>query len=182
MHQIFPTEGGLKKFTPTNENEWEYQEFLMSSSPEIEDIYGYLPLDKAICGDAIIHIYNFLCEKEKVKANNFSSGEILMRGMMKKDSICQKSIDLFLKFLGTEVSNFALETLPSKGIYLMGGYLSILKSYIKQENSAFLNGYFGKGPKVNEMLAKFPIYFVPQEDLISSGCIVELKRFIINQD
>jgi len=97
---------------------------------------------------------------------------------MKKDELCKTTVDFFLKILGTEISNFALETIPHKGIYLTGGYLTILQNYLKESNNAFLSGYLGKGPKINEMLSKFPIYLVKKEDLISSGCLIELKRLL----
>lgn len=178
VHQIFPTEGGLKKFSPTNENEWEYQEFLMKELPELEEKFGYLPLDKAFCGDAITNMYKYFCNKEKKTSQAMYAGEILIKGMNKSDEICQKTVEFFLKILGIEVSNFALETLPTNGIYLVGGYLSILANLLKDHNSSFMSGYLGKGPKVNEMLSKFPIYLVRKEDLVSSGCIIELKKMM----
>jgi len=177
-HQIFPTEGGLKKFSPTTEIEWEYEEFLLKEVPEIEEKYGYLPLDKAFCGDAIASMYKYFCQKEKKTTLKLVPGEILYKGMNKMDSICEKTVEFFLRILGVEVSNFALETLPTNGIYLVGGYLSILGKLLKEENNSFMGGYLGKGPKVNEILSKFPIYLVKKEDLVSSGCIIELRNFI----
>jgi glucokinase len=121
----------LKKFSPTNENEWEYEEYLMKEMPDLEEKYGYLPLDKAFCGDAITHMYKYFCQKENQKPQTLFSGEILFKGMNKKDTICEKTVEFFLRVLGVEVSNFALETLPTNGIYLVGGYLSILMKMLK---------------------------------------------------
>jgi len=168
----------MKKFTATNDTEWEYEEFLMKEMPDIEEKYGYLPLDKAFCGDAITYMYKFFCQKENTKIQCLFPGEILIKGMNKKDSICEKTVDFFLRILGVEVSNFALETLPSKGIYLVGGYLSILMKMLQEPNNAFLRGYLGKGQMVNEMLLKFPIYLVKKEDLVSSGCLIELRKMM----
>lgn len=161
-----------------NELEWEYEEFVMNEIPEIEEKYGYLPLDKAFCGDAISTMYKYFCQKEKINALKLVPGEILFKGMNKMDPICEKTVEFFLRILGVEVSNFALETLPSNGIYLVGGYLSILGTLLKEENNSFMKGYLGKGQKVNEILSKFPIYLVKKEDFVSSGCLTEMKNFI----
>jgi glucokinase len=105
-------------------------------------------------------------------------GEILIKGMNKVDPICEKTVEFFLRVLGVEVSNFALETLPSNGIDLVGGYLSILSKMLKEQSGSFMSGYLGKGQKVNEMLSKFPIYLVRKEDLVSSGCLIQLKNML----
>jgi len=172
----------MKKFTATNEIEWEYEEFLMKEIPDIEEKFGYLPLDKAFCGDAISYMYKYFCLKENQKVQCMFPGEILIKGMNKKDSICEKTVDFFLKILGVEVSNFALETLPTNGIYLVGGYLSLLMKRLQEPNNAFLGGYLGKGQKVNDMLSKVPIYLVKKEDLVSSGCLIELRKLIIEEN
>ncbi len=63
FYQICETQGGLKQFTPTNSDEWNYYQFVMEQTPSLQEEYGYLPLEKAFCGDAIVRIYNFICKK-----------------------------------------------------------------------------------------------------------------------
>lgn len=111
-------------------------------------------------------------------ARVLSPGEILERGISKKDVYCEKTLDFFCRLLGTEVSNFALETLPTKGIYLVGSHLSLIKSLLTQNENPFLSGYLGKGSTINQKLAKFPIYLVEKDDLVFEGCLIEMRKMI----
>lgn len=63
FYHICETQGGMKQFTPTNTDEWDYYQYVMDQTPNLQEEYGYLPLEKAICGDALIRMYKFFCEK-----------------------------------------------------------------------------------------------------------------------
>jgi len=108
-----------------------------------------------------------------------SSGEILIKGLHNKDPYCEKAIKFMGRLFGNEVSNFAVDNLPTGGIYLVGGVTKMMLSYIAgNPDNSFMEGYLSKGAKVNETLSKFPIYFVDRDDLVTTGCYVIIFDYL----
>jgi len=105
--------------------------------------------------------------------------EIIDEGLNETDEICEKSLNFMTRIFGNEVSNFAVDTLPSGGIFLLGDKTHSLKDLLtKSNNNPFLEGYKSKGSEVNESLSKFPIYIVNTANLTRLGSYILLRNDI----
>jgi glucokinase len=176
-HNVFGTEGGHKNFAPTSKIEWEYLNYVMEDNPEIKEKIGYLSTEKAFCGPGIPTIYRFFCKKDEVISENFTSEEIIQNGLSKSDKQCLKTLELFTTLYAKEISNFALNSLPYGGIYLVGGLTNAVADYmINDPESPFKAGYFSKGKVINSVLERFPIYIVKTIELGLRGTFVKAQK------
>jgi len=176
-YHVFGTEGGHKNFAPTAKLEWEYLNFVLEEYPEIKDKIGYLSTEKAFCGPGIPNIYKFFCQKENAESRELTSEEIMTRALAKEDPQCEKVLEMFSTLYAKEISNFALNSLPYGGIYLVGGLTNAVSDYLKDDpSSTFKNGYFSKGKIINSLLERFPIYIVKQKELGLLGAFVKAQK------
>jgi len=179
-YTVFGTEGGHKNFAPTSVTEWEYLNFVLEENPEIREKIGYLSTEKAFCGPGIPMIYKFFCKKADQEARLFTSEEIIQRGLAKSDPICQEVLNFFITLYAKEISNFALNTLPYGGIYLVGGLTNCVAEYLmKDPESPFKSAYFSKGKTINSVLEKFPIYIVKEKESGLLGAFVKAQKDVI---
>jgi len=176
-YHVFGTEGGHKNFAPTAKAEWEYLNFVLEEFPEIKEKFGYLSTEKAFCGPGIPNIYKFFCKKDGVEAREMTSEEIIKKALAKQDDQCIKVLELFSTLYAKEISNFALNSLPYGGIYLVGGLTNAVFEYLHSDpTSPFKNSYFSKGKVINSLLERFPIYIVKQKELGLLGAFVKAQK------
>jgi len=176
-YHVFGTEGGHKNFSPTAMLEWEYLNFVLDEFPDIKEKFGYLSTEKAFCGPGIPNIYKFFCRKDDIEAREISSEDIIQKALSKEDPQCVKVLEFFATLYAKEVSNFALNSLPYGGIYLVGGLTNAVWEYLKNDTSSpFKAGYFSKGKVINNILEKFPIYIVKEKELGLLGAFVKAQK------
>jgi len=176
-YTVFGTEGGHKNFAPTNKAEWDYLNYVLEENPEIKERIGYLSTEKAFCGPGIPNIYKFFCKKDDMKAEDYTSEQIIQKALAKEDKQCMKVLEFFSSLYAKEISNFALNSLPYGGIYLVGGLTNCVAEYImKDETSPFKDSYFSKGKIINSLLARFPIYIVKTQELGLLGAFVKAQQ------
>lgn len=109
-----------------------------------------------------------------------ASEEIIQRGLAKSDPICQEVLNFFITLYAKEISNFALNTLPYGGIYLVGGLTNCVAEYmLKDSESPFKSAYFSKGKTINNVLEKFPIYIVKEKESGLLGAFVKAQKDVI---
>jgi len=148
----------------------------MEEGTEIKEKIGYLSTEKSFCGPGIPNIYAFFCWKEQIIHENLTPEEIIQKGLAKSDPQCVQTLELFVTLYAKEISNFALNSLPYGGIYLVGGLTNAVADYIKEDPaSAFKNGYFSKGKVINGVLERFPIYIVKTRELGLRGTFIKAQ-------
>jgi len=180
-YHVFGTEGGHKNFAPTAKTEWEYLNFVLEEFPEIKEKFGYLSTEKAFCGPGLPNIYKFFCKKDDVQAKEITSEEIMKMALAKEDAQCVKVLELFSTLYAKEVSNFALNSLPYGGIYLVGGLTGAVMEYIQNDpSSPFKASYFSKGKVINSLLERFPIYIVKKKEVGLLGSFVKAQKDAFN--
>jgi len=176
-YHVFGTEGGHKNFSPTSMLEWDYLNFVLEEFPEIKEKFGYLSTEKAFCGPGIPNIYKFFCKTDNIEASEITSEEIIQRALAKEDRQCTKVLEFFSKLYAKEISNFALNSLPYGGIYLVGGLTNAVTEYLMNDpSSPFKNSYFSKGKTINNLLERFPIYVVKEKELGLLGAFVKAQK------
>lgn len=176
-YNAFGTEGGHKNFAPNSPLEWEYLNFFMEENPDIIEKFGYVSTEKAFCGPGIPVIYKFFCKKNGVEPSNFTSEDIIKRGLAKSDSVCLRVLEFFVSLYAKEVADFALNSLPYGGIYLVGSLTKAVEEYLlKDSSSPFKASYFSKGKIINQVLERFPIYIVKEKELGLLGSFVKAQK------
>jgi glucokinase len=71
--------------------------------------------------------------------DNLVNKDILENGLSEKCQVCVKVIELFISIYGAAAGNFALFTLPTGGLYLLGGLSIALEDYILKKTSFYVN-------------------------------------------
>ena len=167
-YQVFATEGGHTDFAPRSELEWRLLEYL-------KDDYNLdrISVERVVSGQGIVAIYRFLryikfaeestvigdkiSQWEAGKANLDPAAIIGQAALAKSDSLCQKTIEMFLEAYGAETGNLALKILPYGGIYIAGGIAAKILPLIRE--SSFLKVFKQKG-RMAPLLAKIPLKIV----------------------
>lgn len=78
--------------------------------------------------------------------------------MEKKDPLCLKVVDKFAEIFGTETGNLAVKTLPTGGIYLIGGVTAGMKDHLL-ENDTFMKHFYDKG-RLAKYMKTIPVHLV----------------------
>ncbi len=180
-HQIFPTEGGHTDFAPRSLLEFQLLSYLQEKY-DVERV----SVERVVSGQGIVAIYQFLRDQrftseapeiarviqaweqgEKLPKNQDAAATIAIAAMKKSDSLCEKTMAMFVSAYGAEAGNLALKLLPYGGIYIAGGIAAKIMPLM--ESSLFLEAFKHKG-RVSAAIEQVPVHIVlnPQVGLLGS--------------
>ena len=181
-HQVVATEGGHTDFAPRSELEWQLLQYIRERY-RIERV----SVERVVSGQGIVAIYQFLRdtqfatelaevgEKVKIWEQQVEKGEktvdpaaiISQTALQKSDSLCEKTMQMFVEAYGAEVGNFALKLLPYGGIYIAGGIAAKILPLMQEDR--FLAAFKQKG-RMRTLLEQMPVHIVlnPQVGLLGS--------------
>ena len=137
-YEIYSSEGGHVDFTVRNEEDWKLHQFAINyikTSNNEENKRGKaeitrVSIERLCAGPAVPLIYEFMKQQfpdlprvleEDKKPDELLSGDIISCGMKTKDELCMKVIRKFTEIFAVEVGNMCIKTLPTGGVYLLGG-------------------------------------------------------------
>ena len=187
---VNPSEGGHYDFPSRNERQFKYMKFL-------EKYYNidHVSVERGTCGQSIVPIYKFLLEElnidkdtelsKKIKdydgtENSLEqialNAEILKNGVSGKCKLCHETLNFFIELYGAAAGNIALVTIPTGGIYLLGGISITLENMIKN-NDIFMKAFIDKG-RFKDVLKKIPIFLIKTDDLGTRGCVEYARRLL----
>jgi glucokinase len=119
----FSTEGGHADFAPRSQTDMDIFHYLQRK-------YGIISWERVIAGPAIHDIYLFFLEarsrvqppwlKEEMERED-PSAVISRAALEEKDSVCQETLQIFVRYLARESSNLALKMKATGGLFLGGG-------------------------------------------------------------
>ena len=196
---IGSSEGGGQDFAAKSE-------FLMKLKKFIRDETGLgnVSIGKICSGRSLIPIYKFLHlygdENNKKFKRDEELGkridyfrsykqvhkvgeiniEITKRGLNGECELCRQTLLLFTEIFAEIAGDLALFTLPTSGVYLMGGITRILTPLILN-NTIFLN-HFKNKDLFWFLLQKLPIYLVQNKDIGLVGATEAARRILENID
>ena len=196
---IGSSEGGGQDFAAKSE-------FLMKLKKFIRDEMGLgnVSIGKICSGRSLIPIYKFLHlygdENNKKFKRDEELGkridyfrsykqvhkvgeiniEITKRGLNGECELCRQTLLLFTEIFAEIAGDLALFTLPTSGVYLMGGITRILTPLILN-NTIFLN-HFKNKDLFWFLLQKLPIYLVQNKDIGLVGATEAARRILENID
>ena len=194
---IGSSEGGGQDFAAKSE-------FLMKLKKFIRDEMGLgnVSIGKICSGRALIPIYKFLHlfgdehnkkferdEELGKKIDYFKSykkvhkvGEInvqiTQKGLNGECELCRQTLLLFTEIFAEIAGDLALFTLPTSGVYLMGGITRIITPLILN-NTIFMNHFKNKN-HFWFLLQKLPIYLVQNKDIGLVGAREAARRILEN--
>ena len=154
------SEGGHIAFSPREPQEMELLEFLSRR-------YGHVSFERVCSGSQLPNIYEFFLEKgifpepewlkkELAKAKD-KTPVIVSAAMENKADICEATLDMFVRALGTVTSNMAVTLLPTGGIFLGGGIPPrILDRLVRPD---FLSAIADKG-RFFELCSDMPVHVI----------------------
>ena len=153
----------------------------------------------------MVPIYKFLLEKEK-EINNINdidrdqilgekidkfndyrnkkvrdelSNENTQKGVKGECKLSRKVIELFIEILADAAGDLSLLTIPSNGIYLLGGISVAIEPFIKQ-NKIFIDSFIDRDHSF--LLKSFPIYLIKNPNIGMIGASEAARRIIENQE
>ena len=194
---IGSSEGGGQDFAAKSE-------FLMKLKQFIRDEMGLgnVSIGKICSGRALIPIYKFLHlfgdehnkkferdEELGKKIDYFKSykkvhkvGEInvqiTQKGLNGECELCRQTLLLFIEIFAEIAGDLALFTMPTNGLYLMGGITRIITPLILN-NTIFIN-HFKNKDHFWFLFQKFPIYLVKNKDIGLVGAREAARRILEN--
>ena len=194
---IGSSEGGGQDFAAKSE-------FLMKLKKFIRDETGLgnVSIGKICSGRALIPIYKFLHlfgdennkkferdEELGKKIDYFKSYKIVhkvgeinvqitQKGLNGECELCRQTLLLFTEIFAEIAGDLALFTLPTSGVYLMGGITRIITPLILN-NTIFMNHFKNKN-HFWFLLQKLPIYLVQNKDIGLVGAREAARRILEN--
>ncbi|MBF0273924.1 MAG: glucokinase [Nitrospinae bacterium] len=160
---VYPTEGGHSSFSPHNELEIHFLQYLMTKEEHVS-------FEGILAGKGLVKMYSFLKESgrftesekinEEMKTND-SAAVISQYGLNNEDKLCEEALDLFASIYGVESSNLALKFFALGGVYLAGGISPKIKE--KLLDGTFMKSFLHKG-KFRDFLTKIPVKIVMNEE------------------
>jgi len=196
-YTIGNSEGGHQNFSRKNRIFFELAEFVKS-----EYKLEHVTIENICSGQGMVPLYKFLLKKEQENGininnidreeslakkvdvfNNYAdkktrdklSNEITIKGVKNECHLSRKVVELFIEILADTASDLALLTLPSGGIYLLGGISITIEPFMKESN-LFMKYFVDKDHSF--MLKNFPVYLIKNDNIGMIGATEAARRII----
>ncbi len=157
---VCPTEGGHASFAPGNLEQVDLAAFL-------ERRHGHVSVERVASGSGIPNLYDFLIAsgrypepdwlKVELDAVNDRTPMIMDTAIQQGTPICVAALDLFVRILGGEVGNMALNVFATGGVYLGGGLPPRMVERLREAD--FRDAMCAKG-RFRELLEQIPVHII----------------------
>ncbi|MGK7930087.1 MAG: glucokinase [Microcystaceae cyanobacterium] len=182
FYHIFSSEGGHADFAPLSLLEREIVEYV-SDDLKIDRV----SVERIVSGQGIASIYKFLRNQNvSLESENMTTiyqqweTEIgqeektidlaaeVAKAANNNDSLCQQTMNLFVKSYGVEAGNLALKLLPYGGLYIAGGIAA--KNLELMQQGDFLKAFRAKG-RMRKLMKNIPVFIILNQKvgLIGAG-------------
>lgn len=187
-YEIFASEGGHADFAPRNLLEFQLLQYL-------QDKYkiSRVSVERVVSGQGIVALYQFLRDYQQEKESpeiakivrqwerEAESNEksvdaaavIASAAIEKRDSLCEKVMQMFVEAYGAEAGNLALKLLPYGGLYIAGGIAA--KNLSAITSGGFMRAFLHKG-RVSHLLERVPVYVVLNQNVGLLGAAICASR------
>lgn len=164
----FATEGGHTEFSPRNDFEVEFYQFL-------NKIYGIVTWENVLSKEGFYNIYRFLRDIGRHKEDEWLTERIqkedfltLISEVGKDNSsrLVKLSVEMFLEFLAREANNLVLKLKATGGLIITGEISD--KIYELVDKKKFYKD-FKISDRMEHLLKDIPIYFLRNEKEILQG-------------
>lgn len=155
----YASEGGHCSFSPRDQVDIELWKFLNAK-------FGHVSWERVISGQGIHNIYQFLRKHGGEKEPDWLAKQFLDRdpavvistaAKEKRDPVCVKTLQLFVKYLSIESAQLALKNKSTGGIYIGGGIVPKILSLIDKKE--FYKTFIEVG-RMETLLKSIPVKIV----------------------
>jgi len=161
-YEVIATEGGHVNFAPTTALEIELLKFLQSK-------FSHVSYEMILSGPGLLNIFDFLLhqnnlqntEHKQIFNSSDPAAEIAKQANENPNSIYTDVMNLFTHIYGAQAGNFALNCLPSGGIYIAGGIAVKNQSLIK--SPAFIEAFCAKGI-MSSLASEIPVKLITHSE------------------
>ena len=166
----YATEGGHCDFSPRNDLDWELWKSLHKR-------YDHVSWERVVSGLGIVTSYKFLRDfrgipepewlRDKIQQGD-AAAVITAVAHEKSDSICEETLDLFVRYLAIEAAQFALKTKATGGAHIGGGIVPKILRMINRE--VFTENFVSAG-RMNPLLQQMPVKVIlnPKTPLLGAA-------------
>ncbi len=165
----YASEGGHAGFTPVNQQEVEFWEFLYGN-------LGFVEAEDVISRPGLERIYEYMLYANRATKSDWYKKavdqpvKIIEMALAGKDKMAVKTLDFFINCYAAEAANLALKGMTLGGIYLGGELAPQIITMI--DNGKFMERFVQKG-KLESFLSKIPIDVIIDDKtaLLGAGCL-----------
>lgn len=150
------TEGGHADFAPVNREQYGLHEWLSRH-------YGHVSWERVLSGEGLRNVYHYFSGSEE----EIPLAQDISLAASEGEALATQVVGCFVTLLGQYAGNLALQFNPAAGIYLCGGVVGHLSSWIEQ---GFIAHYLDKG-RMRGQVRKVPAYLVSEQKIGLMGAI-----------
>lgn len=173
-YRPYGSEGGHAGFAPSTARERALLEYLAAR-------FDRVSCERVASGSGVPNLYDFLkstgeYEEPAWLAEALAAAEdptpVIIGAALKGDppcALCDATLDLFVRALGSEAGNMALKVLATGGVYLGGGIPPRILPALT--DGRFMEAFTAKG-RFTDLLAKVPVHVIdnPGAALFGAAC------------
>jgi glucokinase len=100
---------------------------------------------------------------------------VVVSSLAEQEPACARARSLFVRALGAEAGNAALRSLPSGGVWLIGG---VARSLVKPAIDPELQAAFLAKPPMQSRLEQIPLLLVEDDDVSLRGAVVVAQKLL----
>lgn len=123
----------------------------------LDQRYGHASAERAVSGAGLADIRRALCAIDCVPSDELTAEQVSTAALEKRDACSVEALALMCAFLGTAAGNVALTLGALGGVYLAGGIVPRLGTFL--DDSAFRERFERKG-RFTEYLASVPTFVI----------------------
>jgi glucokinase len=159
---VVPTEGGHMRFAPVTQLEAD----LCASLSEQQD---HISIETLLCGRGLQRIHQFIVNYGGSGDASLRPDQITAAALDQSEPSCVRAVQIFLSILGSAAGDIALAHGARGGVYLGGGILPNIASFVERSN--FVKRFSAKGP-MSGYLENIPVYLIVSGDAALIGAAV----------
>lgn len=190
-YQPYATEGSHADFAAQDQEEFDLREYISTKQK-----LPHVSVERVVSGPGIVTIYKFLRDCREITSNSEEikkvvqkweeanaeqrqkiqdPAPIITKAALERDpdSLCERTMQIFVKAYGAEAGNLALDILPFGGLYIAGGITLQILELIQRND--FMGAFIDKG-RMKPLLEKIPVHIVNNKMIGVEGAAIYASR------
>ena len=159
---VTPSESGHVLLRASNSEDQEFAEFVAEST-------GFASVEDALSGRGIENIDAW--QTSRRGAHKARSATEVLQDFKDGDALAERTLETFVRILGSVCGDLALIHLPFSGIYLVGGVARAVAPHL--QDTGFVESFRSKG-RFSRFMEQFPVCVVDDDFAALSGLAVHL--------
>jgi glucokinase len=147
---VVPTEAGQTSFAPGTELEIEILRLLRRNA-------SHVPVEQLVSGPGLVNLYTAICTLRGVTPVLRAPAAVSEAALQGRDALAHEALDAFCGMLGSVVGNLVMLYRAQAGVYLAGGILPQIQSFLLHSN--FTARFLDKG-QMRPMLERVPVRLI----------------------